>query len=191
MNKIAVLIVLIFLHVSVFAIEESRIASVMQGKIDFATSVLRKKDINIEEKTTSIFKELKSTFDFSLMARLSLGKYWNNLEASKKDGFVVVFEEYVKKSYTDKLALYTNETVIVKEAKKIKENRIWLYTELQNEKETFDIIYKFYETPSKDWLIYDVDIIGVSMIKTYKAQFEDTIANNSFDYLVEKIKNVQ
>ncbi len=191
MNKIAVLIVLIFLHVSVFAIEESRIASVMQGKIDFATSVLRKKDINIEEKTTSIFKELKSTFDFSLMARLSLGKYWNNLEASKKDGFVVVFEEYVKKSYTDKLALYTNEKVIVKESKKIKENRIWLYTELQNEKETFDIIYKFYETPSKDWLIYDVDIIGVSMIKTYKAQFEDTIANNSFDYLVEKIKNVQ
>jgi len=190
-NKIAVLIVLIFLHVSVFAIEESRIASVMQGKIDFATSVLRKKDINIEEKTTSIFKELKSTFDFSLMARLSLGKYWNNLEASKKDGFVVVFEEYVKKSYTDKLALYTNEKVIVKESKKIKENRIWLYTELQNEKETFDIIYKFYETPSKDWLIYDVDIIGVSMIKTYKAQFEDTIANNSFDYLVEKIKNVQ
>jgi phospholipid transport system substrate-binding protein len=191
MRTITIFILSILLHVSAFAIEETKIATVMQGKIDFATSVLQKKELNIKQKAQEIFEEIESTFDFSLMARLALGQYWNSIDKEKQNSFIPIFEKYMKKSYIDKLELYTNEKIIVKEAKKIKENRIWLYTELQGEKETFDIIYKFYENSAKDWLIYDVDIIGVSIIKTYKAQFEDTIANNSFDYLVEKIQNIK
>lgn len=191
MKKYLIISLFCLLHVNLFAMSETEITSVMREKINYATTVLQKKEMSIKDKGTLIFKELDKTFDFALMARLSLGKYWNNIDSTKQKEFISIFETYMKKSYLDKLDLYTDERISVEEAKKIKDSRIWLHTKLHGEKETFDIIYKFYETPTKEWLIYDVDIIGVSIIKTYKAQFEDTIVNNSYEYLVQKIQNIQ
>ena len=39
-----------------------------------------------------------------------------------------------------------------------------------------------------DQLIYDVDILGVSIIQTYRTQFADILAKESFDNLLEKLR---
>ena len=54
--------------------------------------------------------------------------------------------------------------------------------------EVYEIIYKFYKTSSNDWLIYDVDILGVSIIQAYRTQFADALAKESFEKLMEKLK---
>lgn len=182
------LISLIFIT-NLNAVEEKDIASVMQEKVNKATQILTEGKCSIKEKADKIFADLDSVFDIELMGRLSLGRYWKSLDSKQKEEFTKEFETYMKKSYVDKLELYNNEKIVIKEANKVKENRIWLNSEIQGEKENYEIIYKFYKTKTKGWLIYDVDIIGVSIIKTYKAQFSDTIANNSFEYLLKEIKD--
>ncbi|MBE0492388.1 MAG: ABC transporter substrate-binding protein [Sulfurospirillum sp.] len=183
--------ILLFLHVDAFALKEEQIKETMQTKIDSAAMILQKKDLTLATKASMIFEELDATFDFALMARLSLGKHFATLNTEQQEKFVKAFEGYMKKSYIDKLELYTNEKIVVTQNKKVQENRIWLFTQLIGEKENFDIIYKFYKNPQNDWLIYDVDVIGVSIIKTYRAQFEDILNANTFAVLLEKIQNAQ
>ena len=39
------------------------------------------------------------------------------------------------------------------------------------------------------WRIYDVNIEGVSMVRNYRAQFDNILMNNSPAYLIERVKN--
>lgn len=189
-NIFTFILILVFTISNAFALEEKEIPSIMQQKINIATQILIKKELSLESKTQKIFKELEPLFDIPLMAKLTLGKQeWGKLTKKQKLEFINVFNSYMKKSYTDKLSLYNGEAITVKDAKRVKKNRIFLNSEIQGEKETFKVIYKFYKHKKKGWLIYDVEMIGVSIIKTYQAQFQDTIVNNSFEYLLNKLKS--
>ena len=50
-----------------------------------------------------------------------------------------------------------------------------------------NIIFKFYNE-NNNWLIYDVDILGVSLIQTYRSQFADILEKQDFNALIEKLK---
>jgi phospholipid transport system substrate-binding protein len=55
--------------------------------------------------------------------------------------------------------------------------------------EDYEIVYKFHKSKNIDeWLIYDVEMLGVSIMKTYRNQFKEYLATNSFDNLLIKLK---
>lgn len=174
---------------TLYAIEESRISSFMQTNIDRATTILRDKQLQKNEKSEKIFLIFDSIFDYSLMAQLSLGnKQWSSLESLKQNEFSQLFEQKLKVSYMNKLDLYTDEKIVIKNLEKIKDTRIHLTTHLMKNSEVYEIIYKFYKNKNDDWLIYDVDILGVSIIQTYRTQFADILNKEPFEKLLDKLK---
>ncbi len=48
--------------------------------------------------------------------------------------------------------------------------------------------FKFYND-NNNWLIYDVDVLGVSIVQTYRSQFRDILANQGFDVL-QKLESI-
>lgn len=52
-----------------------------------------------------------------------------------------------------------------------------------------NIIFKFYND-NNNWLIYDVDVLGVSIVQTYRSQFGDILANQGFDALLQKLESI-
>ncbi len=54
--------------------------------------------------------------------------------------------------------------------------------------EVYEIIYKFYKDKNGSWMIYDVDILGVSIIQTYRTQFAEILTKEPFEKLLEKLK---
>lgn len=189
MKKVFFILLGTIFALNLYALQESDILPTMQEKVQTATKILSQKNEPLEKKAQEIFNQLENMFDINLMGRISLGKYWNSLSKEQQDQYNKTFEKYMKKYYTDKLKLYNNEKITITEAQKIKDNRIFVYSEIQGEKEVYKIIYKFYKDQNNSWFIYDVDIIGVSLIKTTKAQFEDIMANNSFEDLLKKLQN--
>ena len=121
------------------------------------------------------------------MSRISLGKQWKTLSSEQKTTFVKAFEKKLKLSYIDKLNLYTDEKIIIRNIKKYKKNRIQLFTDLVGKTETFEIIYKFHKNKNNDWLIYDINIIGVSIMQTYRKQFSSFLKTNTFSNLVNTL----
>ncbi len=175
---------------SLFALQENDIASSMRSHIDLATSILRNTQLAKQERSGKIFAIFDSVFDYTLMAKLSIGaKQWDTLAPEKQREFTKLFEMRLKNSYMEKLDLYTDEKIVIKNLEKIKDTRIHLTTHLMKNGEVYEIIYKFYKTANaNEWMIYDVDILGVSIIQTYRTQFAEILAKEPFERLLERLK---
>ena len=171
-----------------FAIEEANIKTEMDAKIQDITTILQNKSLSLKDKKAKIAPTVDSIFEYKTMAKISLGKKWKALSQSEKDQFTQKFETKLKNSYFEKLELYTNQKVVIKELEKVKATRIQLHTEIIGVDDTYEVIYKFYKVKkSTDWRIYDVEITGVSIIQTYRKQFSEFLKTKSFNELLESL----
>lgn len=172
-------------------IKPNDIIETMQKKIDFTTYLLQKNSNNKEQVAPMIFAAFDPVFDYELMAKLSLGsQQLAKLDEKQKSIFYKKFEDRLKNSYVDKLSLYTDEKVKIKELKDVKSRKV-LFTELVGRNKSFQIDYKFYNAKERGWLIYDVDILGVSIIQTYRGQFARILDDGSFEKLIELLESAQ
>jgi len=152
----------------------------LESKIEAAIAVLQKNDLDQQEKNKQIIEIVTPLFNFPLMAKLSLGrKYWPGLIQEERQKFTQLFTKRLKESYLDKLTLYTDEKVVfktpVQEKRKIK-----IQTELISKNNTISMLYKFHES-KHGWLIYDIEIQGVSIISTYRSQFDQVLSKGTID----------
>lgn len=71
---------------------------------------------------------------------------------------------------------------------KTKANRYNLKTSIILDGKIHYITFKFHEF-NQDWKIYDVDILGISVIQTYRSQFADIISQEGFEKLLQKLES--
>lgn len=187
MKKLLILLMTLFLTTSLYAVQKEQIVPVMTAKITDVLNILQDKKVAKEDKPSKIFSLMDELFDYKLMSRISLGKAWKGISTSQQDEFMKRFENKLKQSYIDKLELYTDEKVEVIEAQQVKKNRIQLLTNVIGKDEVYKINYKFYKTKNDEWFIYDVDIIGVSIIQTYRKQFAGFLKDKPFDELLKTL----
>lgn len=142
---------------------------------------------SVEEKSNSLFAIFDKYFDYELMARLSLGSIYKELSDAQKKEFSAVFTKRLKFSFSEKLSLYTNQKVEIVGDEKPNPKRYFVNSEIKNSNgETFKFVFKFHEKNEGDYFIYDVDILGVSIIQTYRAQFEDLKSAN-FEEILKRL----
>ena len=169
------------------ALKQSEIQEQMTKKIDNVLLILEKKNLTIPQKGEEIVKIIDEVFDYELMARISLGKEtWNSISSEKQKEFTKVFENKLKKSYIEKLELYNDQKVQIIALKPYNNTRLQLETQLVGKEGNYQINYNFYNKAkdSEQWLIYDVDLVGVSIIQTYRQQFAGLLKEKSFDEML-------
>lgn len=159
----------------------------LKFKWEAVVSILQNKDIEQDVKEKKINKILKPLFDFPLMAKLSLGReHWPKLNDSQREEFTDLFSERLKISYGKKIALYQDQKVVFK-PKKQKNNTCQIPTELINQDKKVAILYKLRKV-EKNWKIYDVEIQGVSVLLTYRSQFDEILNRGTVKELLERLK---
>lgn len=182
----------LFFTSSIFAMTLTEIKPEMANKIDKVLMILKDSNLEKSKKAEEIINLMDSTFDYDLMSRLSLGKTWKILSTEEKKQFTELFTQKLKSSYVEKLDLYTDELVEILGTETIKKNRVVLKTQLIGKNEKHDINYKFYKKRDENaWLIYDVDLIGVSIIQTYRKQFSGFLKEKSINDLLSHLKKKQ
>jgi phospholipid transport system substrate-binding protein len=150
-------------------------------------AVLQQQDLNPEAKNNKIIDIVNPLFDFSLMAKLTLGKkYWPGLSPEQKESFTQLFIKRLRASYLDRLTFYTDEKVIYEPSVAVNE-KIHIPTYLVSKDKKISILYKFYPSESK-WKIYDLEIQGVSIIRSYRSQFYEILQSGTFDDLLVKLE---
>ena len=181
--------VFIFLVItqSVGADDKDLVKELLEKRVEAAIAVLKKNDIDQQEKNKQIIDIVTPLFDFTLMAKLSLGrKYWPGLVEEKRQRFIDLFTKRLKESYLDKLTLYTDEKVVFKTPVQDK-RKIQVPTELISKNNTISMLYKLHES-TNSWLIYDIEIQGVSIISTYRSQFDQVLSKGTIDELLTKLE---
>ena len=179
-----------FAAATLSADEVNEIRAMTKEKVDLVIQTLKDKSLSKKEKKEGILKTIDGLFDFNLMARLSLGKEnWKPLSKSKRKEFSKLFVERLKQSYLDKLDLYTDEEVVVGEAKQTKKNRVEVLTFLVSKDDKKEMTYKLYKSKKKGWLVYDVVVLGVSIVATYRSQFSGILKKGSMEQLLERMRS--
>lgn len=194
MKKILLALCTVFLTLSAANADiKKEITDQFNTRINNALKVVVNNHVGVEERNKQIVKAISPMFDFELMAKLSLGgKVWTSLDKHQQQLFVDLYVARMKKSYSEKIDAYTNETIVINEVTLPKSNRAVINTNLVSNTDKISIDYKMYQ-PNKQidnkdkWLIYDVDISGVSILKTDRAQFAEVLKTNSIDYLMDQM----
>jgi len=159
----------------------------MTKRIDNVLQILEKKDKTFAQKGDEIIKIIDDVFDYELMAKIALGKEtWSSITPEKQKQFTKVFENKLKKSYIEKLELYNDQKVKIIGLKPHNNTRLQLETELLGKDGIYKINYNFYNKSkdNEEWLIYDVDLVGVSIIQTYRQQFSGLLKEKTFDEML-------
>ena len=160
---------------------------IVKRKLDAVFAVLQKKDLDQQAKKKEINEIVTPMFDFALMAKLTLGrKYWPDVPREKKEKFTQLYIELLKTSYLDKLALYTDEKIIFEPPAQVKK-KVQIPTQLISKDRKTSILYKRYK-PADDWKVYDLEIQGVSVIRSYRSQFGEILQNGTIDDLLLKME---
>ncbi|WP_170019696.1 ABC transporter substrate-binding protein [Campylobacter sp. RM16190] len=188
--KFLKIICAMFLSVSLFAISESEIKPSVESATQNAIKVLKDKNLNKDEKADKIFAIFDPFFDYKQMAKISLSKRYDALSDAQKEQFDKAFETRLKNSYVDKLLSYNDQQINLKEFTKPNEKRYWLNGEVVGEGKSYPFVYKFYDAKDRGWLIYDLDILGVSIVQTYRSQFGSLLEKGSFEDLLKRLETV-
>jgi phospholipid transport system substrate-binding protein len=159
----------------------------LKSKLETVFSVLQKQDLDQQEKNQEIIEIVTPLFDFALMAKLSLGrKHWPSLTQEKREKFTQLFVKRLRQSYMNRLTAYTDEKVIYEPPVEVKK-KIQIPTRLISKDKKISMLYKLYKSKNS-WKVYDMEIQGVSIIRSYRSQFNEILQNGTMDDLLKKME---
>ena len=150
----------------------------LKVKFDSVVTVLQDKELTEKLKEKIIDKIMSPIFDFKLMSRLVLGRrHLGKLSDAQLKEFTKLFTKRLKSSYLEKISLYKNEKALLKPAVKKKKN-VHIAMDLLSDDGKMTAIYKLRRV-DKGWKIYDVVIQDVSIVRTYRSQFDSILRRGS------------
>jgi len=163
---------------------------VVKKTVDEVVHIVADKEMKKNEvkRRQALKKAISAIFDYSEMAKRSLGKHWNVRTAAEKKQFAELFATLLENSYAGKIESYNNERIVY--IKDIVEDE---YAEVKSKvvttaRDEFTLDYRLFKQNGK-WMVYDVIIEGVSLVSNYRSQFNKIITANGYDKLVKKLES--
>jgi len=182
----AILCVLLFASPTL-ADAPDEVRELLKVKIDAVVVLLQDKTIEKTDRNERILDIISPIFDYPTMAKLSLGKkHWPALSQEQQVVFSDLFNKRLQTSYLEKLDLYSDEKILYGTAQ-ADGKKVHMPTTLISKGSKIEMFYKFYRS-AVGWKIYDVEIGGVSVIQTYRSQFDGVLSEGTIDDLLEKLR---
>ncbi|MEJ2135575.1 MAG: ABC transporter substrate-binding protein [Desulfofustis sp.] len=145
-----------------------------------------KGDAQREPRRSKIMEIIARGFDFREMSRRVLGKTWDDLSEEQRDYFVSQFTKLLENVYIGKLETYGGQTVDFV-AERIKGKRAQVTTLVPYEDSKIPIHY-IMQRELDNWMVYDINIEGVSLVRNYMEQFRTILQKEQYDGLIKIIE---
>jgi len=126
-------------------------------------------------------------FDEVELSRRSLGMNWNKLNADQRQEFVKLFEQVLEKAYADKILAYTNEKIEFSRESMASGTMAEVQTKVLTTSKDIPITYRVI-LKNGVWKVYDVVIENVSLVQNYRTQFNDILAKNTPEQLLDILR---
>ncbi|MFL2650468.1 MAG: phospholipid-binding protein MlaC [Alphaproteobacteria bacterium] len=118
-----------------------------------------------------------NAFDNFYISRFVLGRYWKRIDKSVREEFIKTFNDYIVSTYAPKFKGWQGEFKAVDAL--IEKNFYNVKMDVINKDgPVLKLIWKIYLDKNKNFKILDVNIDGVSMLVTQRAEFMSVIKNN-------------
>lgn len=160
----------------------------------FIEYIIEKTKPALIEKNTDILKKLmEENLDFNEIVMIIMGKnQWIKSSEKQKNKFLKELKNLMLKTYTKTVYYYIDSDITflpIKHDNKNIENlkRIQLSTIMKKNNKNVNIIFRLIKN-NENWLIFDIMIEGVSILKSLKTQYSEMIKIKGLDYTILKMK---
>jgi phospholipid transport system substrate-binding protein len=132
---------------------------------------------------------LEQLFDFHEFSRRVLASNWKKFTPAQRKIFVEVFTEFLGKFYMGKLQeKYKDERLIFKSQQFKSPTRALVHIK---------VVWKGQEVPvdllmvkrKGMWKVYDIQFLGISAVRNYRAQFKSLLSKQTPDRVIELMKH--
>jgi len=135
----------------------------------------------------AIRNTVEGKFDYTAMAKRSLGKPWKKLDKDEHSHFTEVFRELLERSYGNRLNEYNGQTIVFADAEMKKGKARVKSTVIDGTRET-PVEYRLHQTDI-GWQVYDIRIEGTSMVRTFYQDFKSTLDNRGYEGLLKSLED--
>ncbi len=178
-NLLILLVIFLSISYSAFSIEPDIF---VQSTVNRASKLLGE-NISKEEKIDKLKLIAKETVDIKGIGFYTLGVKRRSLNEEEKKNYTKLFEEYFLKSFSSRLAEYTNPEIDVTNKEKLNDNYTIVNSVLKatNERPEINIDWRIYTKNPDNPLIRDLIIEGLSLARTQKEEFASVLSSNDND----------
>ena len=154
----------------------------VQSTVNRASKILSE-DISKEKKIDELKNIAKETVDIRGIGFYTLGATRKNLSDDQKKEYSKLFRDYFLKSFSSRLAEYTNPEIDVIKKEVLNENYTLVNSLLKatNERPEVKIDWRIYTKNPENPLIRDLIIEGLSLARTQKEEFSSILNSNDGD----------
>ena len=192
-KKLLIFLVLFFsITVKSFSLEPDIF---VQSTVNRASKLLSE-NISKDQKIEKLKLIARETVDIRGIGFYTLGSKRKNLNNEEKIQYINLFEEYFLKSFSSRLAEYTNPEIDVNNKKKLSETYTIVNSTLKatSERPEIKIDWRIYTKDPDNPLIRDLIIEGLSLARTQKEEFASILNSNDGDInalfkVLEKFSN--
>ena len=151
----------------------------VQSTVNRASSILGD-NISKTEKIEKLKEVALETVDIKGIGFYTLGKHRKNLSDQEKSEYNKLFEKYFLKSFSSRLAEYSNPKIEVNSQEKVSEKYTMVSSILiaTDERSEVKIDWRIYTKNPEKPLIRDLIIEGLSLARTQKEEFSSIIKSN-------------
>ena len=152
----------------------------VQSTVNRASKLLSE-NISKDEKIKKLKSIAKETVDIKGIGFYTLGVKRKSLNHEEKKKYSQLFEEYFLKSFSSRLAEYTNPEIDVMNKEKLNDNYTIVNSVLKatNERPEINIDWRIYTKNPDNPLIRDLIIEGLSLARTQKEEFSSVLSSNN------------
>ena len=154
----------------------------VQSTVNRASQTLSD-NLSKEEKINKLKNIAKETVDIQGIGMYTLGSYRKVLSENQKKEYSVLFEQYFLKTFSSRLAEYSNPEIEVKTKEKLNKNYTMVKSVLvaTDQRPEVNIDWRIYTKNPNDLKIRDLIIEGLSLVRTQKEEFSSIIESNNGD----------
>ena len=129
-------------------------------------------------------------FDFDLMSRWVLGKYWQQATPQQRQRFIEEFRTFLVRTYAGALLEYSNEEIRFLPTPNIPAGTddVIVRSEFLPKTGTpIPIHYSMHLNKSRNWKVYDVSVDGISLVTNYRSTFASQIRSGGMDAVINDL----
>lgn len=128
--------------------------------------------------------------DFVEMTRLAAGRTWNTASPEQRDRLVAAFRAMLVRTYANAIDVYRGQTMMVEHSRvpasateATVRNRY-----VSPGRRPTPVDYVMRKEPG-GWKIYDIVVDGISLVLTYRSQFEEAARNSGVEGLITQLQD--
>ena len=142
---------------------------------------------DIERVMAVVDSKIMPNVNFSRMTSMAVGRAWRQATPEQQKQLQDEFKTLLVRTYAGALGEVRDQTLSFKPMRaKPEDTEVVVRTEVRGKGEPIQLDYRL-EKMSDGWKIYDLNVLGVWLIETYKSQFAQEINSKGIDGLIANL----